>query len=114
GDVDALRNIATIIGSGAIDEALELSAARSLGQSISRLAEWQLTLFNTHMFEQLLDTHADTSPDELRKIIDDLVQRMSRRAEDLQSYVWRRHLVATTERSVMRPQGAAPTRDVVV
>ncbi|MEE2032337.1 adenylate/guanylate cyclase domain-containing protein [Rhodococcus chondri] len=114
GDVDALCNIAAIIGSGAIDETLELSAARSLGQSISRLAEWQLTLFNTHMFEQLLDSHAGVAPDEMRKVIDELVQRMSMRTENLQSYVWRRHLVATTERSIVRPQGSAPTRDVVV
>lgn len=114
GDVGALRDIAAIVGSGAIDETLELSAARSLGQSVSRLAEWELTLFNTHMFERLVDAHADASPTELHGIIDDLVRSMSTRAESLQSYVWRRHIVATTERTIVRPQNGAATREVVV
>jgi len=114
GDVGALRDIAAIVESGAIDHSLELSAARSLGQSVSRLAEWELTLFNSHMFARLVEAHADSSPAQMRGIIDDLVRGMSTRAESLQSYVWRRHIVANTERNIVRPQSGAVTHDVVV
>lgn len=114
GDVGALRDIAAIVGSGVIDENLELSAARSLGQSISRLAEWELTLFNTHLFDNLVEEHSDVSAEEMPDLIDALVQQLSMRAETLQSHIWRRHIVSTTERSVWRPEGDAPLREVVV
>lgn len=114
GDVAALKDLAEIVGSGAIDESMELSAARSLGQSVSRLAEWQLTLLNRHVFEKLLAENPPSSEDDLRKTVDDLVQGMAWKAESLQSYVWRRHIAATTERHVGRPQGATPTLEVVV
>ncbi|HET8993920.1 MAG TPA: adenylate/guanylate cyclase domain-containing protein [Rhodococcus sp. (in: high G+C Gram-positive bacteria)] len=114
GDIGALRDIAAIVGSGVIDENLELSAARSLGQSISRLAEWELTLFNTHLFDNLVDEHSDVSAEEMPDLIDALVQQLSMRAENLQSHIWRRHIVSTTERSVWRPEGDAPLREVVV
>ncbi|MDJ0399241.1 adenylate/guanylate cyclase domain-containing protein [Rhodococcus rhodochrous] len=118
GDVEALRATAAIIASGAIDESLEVPAARSIGQSMSRLTEWQLNLLNTHVFTQLASAYekAETPPqeEEIRALIDHIVDRTTELAVSLQSHMWRRHLVATTARAAARPQDSGELHELVV
>ncbi|MEV1133792.1 MULTISPECIES: adenylate/guanylate cyclase domain-containing protein [Rhodococcus] len=118
GDLGALRNIAAILGSGAVDPSAEISAARSLGQSMSRLSEWQFALLSSHVVSQLSTAYgtASTPPEdeEIREFVDDILRRVANRAESLQGYMWRRHLVATTNRTAVRAQGDAQTRPLVV
>lgn len=120
GDLGALRNIAAILGSGAVDPSAEISAARSLGQSMSRLSEWQFALLSSHVVSQLSTAYgtASTPPEdeEIREFVDDILRRVANRAESLQGYMWRRHLVATTNRTAVRAQGEgdAQTRPLVV
>jgi len=118
GDVEALRALSSIIASGAIDERLEVPAARSIGQSMSRLTEWQLTLLNTHVFTRLAAAYeeAATPPqeEEIRELVDHIIRRTTDLAENLQGHIWRRHLVATTSRSAARPHDAGELHELVV
>ncbi|WP_416062005.1 adenylate/guanylate cyclase domain-containing protein [Rhodococcus indonesiensis] len=116
GDVAALRNIDAIVGSGALHPDLELAAARSLGQSMSRLAEWEVTLMNTHILDRLETEYTGASPseEEIRSFVDGLLKQVLPLTENLQLYVWRRHLVATTGRNVVRAGGESAGRVLVV
>lgn len=118
GDVGALRDMAAIITSGAIDEKLEVSAARSIGQAVSRLTEWQLTLLNTHLFTRIAAAYDDaaTPPqeEEIRKLVDGIVRHTTGLAENLQGYIWRRHLVAATGRTAVRTRDSGELRELVV
>lgn len=118
GDAQALRDMAAIIASGAVDERLELPAARSIGQSMSRLTEWQLTLLNTHVFTRLSAAHdSSSSPledEEVRQLVDHIISRTTHLAENFQGHIWRRHLVATTGRTAARPPDGGELRELVV
>lgn len=56
GDAAALRTIASLVDRGIISPEREVAAARALGQSLSRLAEWQVSLISTHIVDQLADS----------------------------------------------------------
>ena len=47
-DANALKTIIDMVNRGVISQSSEVAAARSLGQSMSRLAEWQVSLISTH------------------------------------------------------------------
>jgi adenylate cyclase len=90
GDVEALRLVAALEDDGFIDPAVESSLARKLGQTLSRLASWQST-----MFLELLD-RSKLSGDDAAEVATLLLPAMER----LQTYVWRRHLAAAAGRAV--------------
>ncbi|WP_241383982.1 adenylate/guanylate cyclase domain-containing protein [Rhodococcus sp. CH91] len=118
GDVEALRAAAAIIASGAIDERLEIPAARSIGQSMSRLTEWQLNLLNTHVFTRLAAAFEESAgppkEEEIRALVDHIIERTTELTVSLQSHMWRRHLVATTGRTAARPQDPGELHELVV
>lgn len=119
GDAAALRDMAAIIASGAVDQRLEIPAARSIGQSMSRLTEWQLALLNTHVFTRLAEAYDNASSpledEEVRELVDHIISRTTELAESLQGHIWRRHLVATTGRAATRPRdGGGELRELVV
>ncbi|MFI7060311.1 adenylate/guanylate cyclase domain-containing protein [Kribbella sp. NPDC050124] len=90
GDVEALRLVAALEDDGFIDPELESSLARKLGQTQSRLASWQSAMF----LEFLGNTKL--SADEAIEVAGLLLPAM----EQLQTYVWRRHLAAAAGRAV--------------
>jgi adenylate cyclase len=90
GDVEALRLVAALEDDGFIDPAVESSLARKLGQTQSRLASWQST-----MFLELL-AGSKLSADDAIEVASLLLPAMER----LQTYVWRRHLAAAAGRAV--------------
>ncbi|MGV9744256.1 adenylate/guanylate cyclase domain-containing protein [Rhodococcus zopfii] len=116
GDVQALRNISALVSSGAVAADMEMPAARSLGQSMSRLAEWQVSLLNTHILDRLDTAYAGTAPTEaeIDDFVGSLLQNVLQLVEQTQMFVWRRHLVATTERNIVSARGEATSRDLVV
>lgn len=116
GDVQALRNIAALVSSGAVSPDMEVPAARSLGQSMSRLAEWQVSLLNTHLLDRLDTAYAGTAPApaEIDEFVGTLLRDVLQLVEETQMFVWRRHLVATTERNIVRAREDATSRDLVV
>lgn len=105
-DVEALTTISAMVDTGIVDEHSEAALARSLGQAMARLADWQTT-----MLADLVYRHDDLSPtsDETVKMAIDLVPVMER----LQTYVWHRHLIAAAAR--MLPVAADdPLSDTMV
>jgi adenylate cyclase len=86
-DVEALAAITALVDQGIVKPESEASVARSLGQAMARLADWQTALISgLGDGDDLLELAADAAADLVPQI------------EDLHSYVWRRHLVAAAGR----------------
>jgi adenylate cyclase len=88
-DVWALQTVTALGTAGWLDDEVQVSMARALGQSLSRLADWQLTAIGS-----MVD--ADTSPEQALRRAEELVPIV----EELIGYVWRRHLAAAAGRAL--------------
>lgn len=88
-DVWALRTVDQLGREGWLDPAMQVSMARALGQSLSRLAEWQLSAVGS-----IVDP--DTAADDALERAEHLVPVV----EELIGYVWRRHLAAASARAL--------------
>lgn len=99
-DLDALGLVQELLGEEALDEAEALAIARTLGQSMARLAEWQANL--------LRRTIADRGSVADPAAVVDSVRTLVPLLEKLQAYTWRRHLVVTAGRMMSAIAGAAP------
>ncbi|MGF7121576.1 adenylate/guanylate cyclase domain-containing protein [Rhodococcus sp. BE178] len=100
-DVAALRALVGFVDGGALAPDAAVAATRALGQSMSRLAEWQVAVLNSHLADELATAHAQSGTlDEqaLRTAVGSLTSQLLPTVEALQSYVWRRHLAAATAR----------------
>jgi len=101
GDAAALRALVGFVDGGALAADAAVAATRALGQSMSRLAEWQVAVLNARLAEGLAAAHgsADAVDEEsLRGAVGTLTSQLLPTVEALQSYVWRRHLAAATAR----------------
>jgi len=105
-DVEALATIAAIVDKGVVRPESEASVARSLGQVMARLADWQTSLLSD--FDSL-EAVSDDVADATVQVAGDLVPMI----ESLQSYVWRRHLVAAAAR-VLPVAADDPASDTMV
>jgi adenylate cyclase len=113
-DVAALGRLRELIDSGFVDEDTEASIARAMGQSLSRLADWQ-----TDMLAAALAGSTDPAG---RQAADAAgVERMVAATEqllplmrDLQHYVWRRHLAANAGRLLPTHRGQVDRKDLTV
>lgn len=92
-DVSAMRTAGELVEDGVIDEALRTSVTRMLGQSMSRVAEWE-----THRILEVIAANSDTLNSE--REITAFVRRVLPRIESIQGLVWRRHLAAHAERAL--------------
>ncbi|WP_305092940.1 adenylate/guanylate cyclase domain-containing protein [Prescottella sp. R16] len=100
-DVDALRMLVAFVDGGALAPDAAVAATRALGQSMSRLAEWQVAVLNSHLADELAAAHGQSESldeDSLRDAVGALTSGMLPVVEALQTYVWRRHLAAATAR----------------
>ena len=93
-DTQAVATLVSSIEDGVIDFDLAVTLTRALGQTMARLADWEVGALS-HRVEQLVKesdnaTRADTA---LR-----MLDEFSRSFEDLMVYVWRRHLAAAVSR----------------
>ena len=110
-DIHALGVLAELIESGFVDEDTEASIARAMGQSLSRLADWQADM----LADALTRTGPDgerrrASPEEAVAVAGALLPRM----RDIQSYVWRRHLAANADRLLAPSAGQGDRRELAV
>lgn len=80
----------SLVRDGLVDERARVAIARMMGQSMSRLAEWQVQLL-----VDLLGSNATAAPD--------LAARLLPAVEQIQGYVWRRHLVGHAARALGVP-----------
>jgi adenylate cyclase len=102
-DLDALRTVRDLVAAGVIDDEMQVVMTRALGQSLARLAEWQVNAVADLLGDLSVPTDAATD------VVRDYVPVM----EKLIGYVWRRHLAAAAgrllsggadEQTVARPQ----------
>jgi adenylate cyclase len=89
-DLDALGLVEELLGDEALDEAEALAIARTLGQSMARLAEWQANLLRRTIADRGSLDDPDAVVDSVRTLVPLL--------EKLQAYTWRRHLTVTAGR----------------
>ncbi|QNG20370.1 adenylate/guanylate cyclase domain-containing protein [Rhodococcus triatomae] len=113
GDARALRSIVEFVERGVLTPEGEVAAARALGQAMSRIAEWQVSLLSTHILEELAGSGV-SEPAQIRAHVHALAAEVIPAVESLQSYVWRRHVASTTGRSVGNPTDEVASRTLVV
>lgn len=107
GDVRAVRIANELIQGGIVDPSIASSSARMIGQHMSRLAESQV-----HMLRDVVAANPELVADErqLARLIEHLAPEM----EQLQDFVWRRHLAAYSVRMLVSPEDGVDERRQVV
>jgi adenylate cyclase len=113
-DVAAIRSLSALIDSGFVGPETEAMIARAMGQALSRLADWQ-----TDMLADVLaarggggdDAGAQTpaSPEDAVAAARALLPRL----QEIQDYVWRRHLAANADR-LLSAGGGGDRRELAV
>ncbi|SHN79501.1 adenylate cyclase [Geodermatophilus obscurus] len=109
-DVRALELLSALIGSGFVEPGTEASIARAMGQSLSRLADWQTDLLADALFRGGADTDRRAVPAEEAVAA---ARSLFPLLRDVQDYVWRRHLAANADR-LLTPAAAADRRELAV
>lgn len=112
-DADALKMIVGMVDAGIVSRSSEVAAARSLGQAMSRLAEWQVSLISTHIVDQLADS-AHHDPETIRALVLKMSSTIIPAVESLQTYVWKRHVASSTGRNVGNPGSEVSSRLLIV
>lgn len=95
-DVEALRLVAWMVEQGFVDQADELTMVRSMGRTYARLTEWEVG--------ELAAAALKGGPAR-QKELEELVVGLIPVVEDVQNYVWRRHLANAAGRLLLRPRG---------
>jgi adenylate cyclase len=111
-DVAALAGLSALIDTGFVDPESEASIARAMGQSLSRLADWQ-----TDMLAALLVDPAQGDQEAQAAVELGVVQSAEQLLplmRDLQDYVWRRHLAANAGRLFVAAPGTVDRRELAV
>jgi adenylate cyclase len=109
-DVAALRVLQSLIDSGFVGPESEATIARAVGQSLSRLADWQTDMLAEVLSRAGSDPEAEpASPEDAVAATRALLPLL----EQVQNYVWRRHLVANTDR-LLSASGQGDRRELAV
>jgi adenylate cyclase len=107
-DVAALRRLRVLIDSGFVDEQTEASIARAMGQSLSRLADWQTDMLVSMVAD--LERNGGDAAFDVVAAATVLLPLM----RELHDYVWRRHLAANAGRLLETDPGAVDERQLAV
>ncbi len=102
-DITALRLVVQLVQAEVITPEVETAVARSLAQTLSRLAEWQIGIFQS-VLGDWFGQDTDTTAEFAKEIIPVM--------EQLQGYVWRRHLAATAARQTPMLDESGPDEQV--
>jgi adenylate cyclase len=102
-DVWALQTVDELRDRGWLDQSAQVAMTRALGQSLGRLAEWQIAAIGSMVDP---DASADAALGQAR----DLVPVV----EGLMGYVWRRHLAAAAGRALASSPEEFADRTMVV
>ncbi|WP_072804854.1 adenylate/guanylate cyclase domain-containing protein [Rhodococcoides yunnanense] len=118
-DLDALRTITGLTEQKVIRSEMEVAIARTLGQSMSRLAEWQVGVVNSYIHDRIPEgadaTALDSGDlDAIRRDAREIAARTVPTLEALQSYTWRRHLAAAAGRAIADPTEETTSRTLAV
>ena len=95
GDRDALVLVAQAVKETGIDFETMLRLTRAVGQTVARLADWEVATLSSAVEEF---TERDGASSDLMRASVRLVEKLSPRFDDLLVYSWRRHLAAAVGR----------------
>jgi adenylate cyclase len=109
GDIEALRTWDTLVASGAIPQDKEITLARTIGQTLSRLAEWQAQ----EVMGRVRDLGLTGTEDQVT-VATQMAGALLPVVERLQTYAWRRHLAAATGRLLTASAEELTARHLVV
>ena len=107
-DVRALELLSALIDSGFVEPGTEASIARAMGQSLSRLADWQTDLLADALTRSGADRRAVPAEEAVVA-----ARSLFPLLREVQDYVWRRHLAANADR-LLTPAAAADRRELAV
>lgn len=96
GDVKAVQLAGDLMALGILGPERQSALVRTWGRSFARLAEWQITL--------LADVAAESGADPSSQVAE-LAEQVLPRVEELQDYVWRRHLASAAGRLMTQASG---------
>ena len=109
-DINALAVLSTLIDSGFVGPDTEASIARAVGQSLSRLADWQTDMLADALARAAgTDDRPTATPDQVVEAARALVPLL----RQVQDYVWRRHLAANADR-LLATSGPGDRRELAV
>ena len=106
-DLGAVRLMSSLTDAGVLAPDVREAVARAVAQSMSRLAEWQVG-----MLKRLIEAAGENlTPQQSLQVAASVLPAL----EELQTYVWRRHLAATVGRLlVASDDGHDGTEQLVV
>ncbi|MGH1563426.1 adenylate/guanylate cyclase domain-containing protein [Mumia sp. DW29H23] len=95
-DLDALKTVRAVVGSGVIDDDTVVRLTRALGTTMSRLADWQVSTL-----AEVLERRGENGDDRLPwpRSGRAVAEAMGPVFERLLVYAWRRHLAASATRA---------------
>ncbi|GAB2629743.1 adenylate/guanylate cyclase domain-containing protein [Nocardioides ginkgobilobae] len=93
-DADAIRLLRGVMDEGLLDFDLAVNLTRALGQTMARLADWEISSLVQRVEEMTADSEGVTRVETALR----LVEQFSRPFEELLIYAWRRHLAAAAGR----------------
>ncbi|MGH3321785.1 MAG: adenylate/guanylate cyclase domain-containing protein [Streptosporangiaceae bacterium] len=100
GDLAALRKGAELLESEIIDEELGIRLTRALGQTMARLAEWQVDMLVDALLPSDRASSGGSSPDDAAREAVEVAEWLVPELEPLLAYVWRRQLAASGTRAL--------------
>lgn len=103
-DVEALQIVAGLDESGVTDATTELALTRALSQAMARLTEWQVDILHNLDMADAPDSADQEDAAGGLAFAETLIPLM----EHLQRYVWRRHLLAASDRRHATPTPTGP------
>jgi adenylate cyclase len=95
GDITALRGMRRLMDDGFFDEDTSIRMVRAVGQTMARLAEWQVDI----MIGEIVDGQDPPHPDFVKDILDTVETRIEE-LEPLIVHAWRRQLAASGTRAM--------------
>ncbi|GAA0896671.1 adenylate/guanylate cyclase domain-containing protein [Pseudonocardia zijingensis] len=99
-DLEAVRLMTRLTEAGVLAPDVREAVARAMAQSLSRLAEWQVGMVVRVIEEQ----RGEVTPEASREVAAAVLPAL----EELQTYVWRRHLAAAARRMAVGAGGEEP------
>jgi adenylate cyclase len=97
-DADAVSTLLRLVDDGAIDFDMAVDLTRAVGQTMARLADWEVGTLIHRVQEMASEDASDGANGSRATAALHLVEALNQPFERLLVYVWRRHLAAATAR----------------
>jgi adenylate cyclase len=97
-DADAVSTLLQLVRDDAIDFDMAVDLTRAVGQTMARLADWEVATLVHRVQELAADDRADGANGSRATAALRLVESLNEPFEGLLVYVWRRHLAAAAAR----------------